>query len=91
MNVTGIKTIAEHYGLSNQMMQTAEECAELTQAIMKVFRNGLGEERDHLIEELADVQIMTYQLEYLLGDSSLDKVREEKITRQLRRIEDEKK
>jgi hypothetical protein len=36
------------------------------------------------------VQIMTYQLEYLLGDSSLDKVREEKISRQLRRIEDAK-
>lgn len=88
--MNGIKTIAEHYGLNNQLMQTAEECAELTQAIMKVFRNGLGEERDHLIEELADVQIMTYQLEYLLGDSSLDKVREEKISRQLRRIEDAK-
>lgn len=89
--MNGIKTIAEHYGLNNQLMQTAEECAELTQAIMKVFRNGLGEERDHLIEELADVQIMTAQLEYLLGDSALGKVREEKIKRQLGRIEDAKK
>lgn len=89
--MSGIKTIAEHYGLNNQLMQTAEECAELTQAIMKVFRNGLGEERDHLIEELADVQIMTAQLEYLLGDSALGKVREEKIKRQLGRIENEKK
>lgn len=88
--MNGIKTIAEHYGLNNQLMQTAEECAELTQAIMKVFRNGLGEERDHLIEELADVQIMTAQLEYLLGDSALGKVREEKIKRQLGRIENEK-
>lgn len=89
--MNGIKTIAEHYGLNNQLMQTAEECAELTQAIMKVFRNGLGEERDHLIEELADVQIMTAQLEYLLGDSALAKVKEEKIKRQLGRIENEKK
>lgn len=88
--MNGIKTIAEHYGLNNQLMQTAEECAELTQAIMKVFRNGLGEERDHLIEELADVQIMTAQLEYLLGDSALAKVKEEKIKRQLGRIEDAK-
>ena len=88
--MNGIKAIADHYGLNNQLMQTAEECAELTQAIMKVFRNGLGEERDHLIEELADVQIMTSQLEYLLGDSALDNVREDKISRQLRRIEDAK-
>lgn len=89
--MNGIKTIAEHYGLNNQLMQTAEECAELTQAIMKVFREGLDNQRDHLIEELADVQIMTAQLEYLLGDSALGKVKEEKIKRQLGRIENEKK
>lgn len=89
--MNGIKTIADHYGLNNQLMQTAEECAELTQAIMKVFRCGLDSQRDHLIEELADVQIMTAQLEYLLGDSALEKTKEEKIKRQLGRIENEKK
>lgn len=89
--MNGIKAIADHYGLNNQLTQTAEECAELTQAIMKVFRYGLDSQRDHLIEELADVQIMTAQLEYLLGDSALAKAKEEKIKRQLGRIENEKK
>jgi NTP pyrophosphatase (non-canonical NTP hydrolase) len=68
------------------MMQAIEEMGELTQAIVKVYRNGLDNERDGLIEELADVQIMIEQLDYLLGDSQINKVKEYKIDRQLNRI-----
>ena len=85
----GIKTIAEHYGLNNQMMQAIEEMGELTQAIVKVYRNGLDNERDNLIEELADVEIMIEQLDYLLGDNQIEKVKEYKINRQINRIAQE--
>lgn len=81
-----IRQIADHYGLNNQMMQAIEEMGELTQAIVKVYRNGLDNERDGLIEELADVQIMIEQLDYLLGDSQIKKIKEYKINRQLSRI-----
>lgn len=81
-----IRQIADHYGLNNQMMQAIEEMGELTQAIVKVYRNGLDNERDDLIEELADVQIMIEQLDYLLGDSQIKKIKEYKIDRQLSRI-----
>lgn len=84
-----IKTIADHYGLNNQMMQAIEEMGELTQAIVKVYRNGLDNERDGLIEELADVEIMIEQLDYLLGDNQIEKVKEYKINRQLNRIAQE--
>lgn len=84
-----IKTIADHYGLNNQMMQTIEEMGELTQAIVKVYRNGLDNERDNLIEELADVEIMIEQLDYLLGDSQIEKVKAYKINRQINRIADD--
>ena len=84
-----IRQIADHYGLNNQMMQTVEEMGELTQAIVKVFRNGLDNERDNLIEELADVEIMIEQLDYLLGDNQIEKIKEYKVNRQLNRIAQE--
>lgn len=75
-----IRQIADHYGLNNQMMQAIEEMGELTQAIVKVFRNGLDNERDGLIEE---------QLDYLLGDNQIEKVKAYKINRQMNRIAQE--
>lgn len=84
-----IRQIADHYGLNNQMMQAIEEMGELTQAIVKVYRNGLDNERDGLIEELADVEIMIEQLDYLLGDNQIEKVKEYKINRQINRIAQE--
>lgn len=43
---------------------------------------------DNLIEEIADVQIMLWQLEYLLN-ADVEPVIEQKISRQLERIERE--
>lgn len=81
-----LRQIAEHYGLRVQMRQTVEEMAELTQVICKAERYDLDTVRDHLVEELADVGIMVDQLEYLLGDNLIAKIREQKIKRQLERI-----
>lgn len=55
--------IADHYGEEHQMLKAVEEMAELTQAIMKYLDNPA--EWNALIEELADVLIMTEQLDYL--------------------------
>lgn len=51
----------------NEILQIAnEECAEVVQAISKIFRFGIDTEwkgivnRDHLAEELGDLQAMIY-------------------------------
>lgn len=92
-----IKIIAEHYGYDAQSRQCIEEMAELTQAINKWWRvcgNGqrteksIAECRYNLVEEIADVQIMLYQLGYLL-DSRLEvsEIITNKLDRQLERVE----
>lgn len=94
-----IKIIAEHYGYDAQSRQCIEEMAELTQAINKWWRacgNGqkteesITECRYNLVEEIADVQIMLYQLGYLL-DSRLEvsEIITKKLDRQLERIKRE--
>lgn len=94
-----IKIIADHYGYNAQSRQCIEEMAELTQAINKWWRvcgNGqrteksIAECRYNLVEEIADVQIMLYQLGYLL-DSRLEvsEIITKKLDRQLERIKGE--
>lgn len=54
---------AEHYGLQLQMNQFTEELAELIQAVADC-------DPKHVAEEMADVEVMVEQMEYLL---TLDK------------------
>ena len=73
--------------------------AELTQVINKFWRacgNGQKTEkrivecRNNLVEELADVQIMLCQTEYLLAaECDVYQVITQKLDRQLKRIEEE--
>lgn len=83
-----LRNIAEHYGLRVQMRQLIEEMAELTQVICKSERYDLETVRDHLVEEVADVEVVLDQVIYLLGDNRIEQIRAEKIARQKRRIED---
>lgn len=83
-----LRNIAEHYGLRAQMRQLIEEMAELTQVICKAERYDLDTVREHLVEEVADVQVVLDQVIYLLGDNRIEQIRAEKIARQKRRIED---
>lgn len=85
-----LRNIAEHYGLRVQMRQLIEEMAELTQVICKSERYDLDTVREHLVEEVADVQVVLDQVIYLLGDNRIEQIRAEKIARQKRRIEDGK-
>lgn len=91
-----IKKIADTYGYEPQSRQCIEEMAELTQAINKFWRkcgNGQPTEKEmdacrkNLIEELADVQIMIWQMAYLLGVDTMPDITR-KIDRQIKRIED---
>ena len=83
-----LRNIAEHYGLRVQMRQLIEEMAELTQVIYKAERYDLDTVREHLVEEVADVEVVLEQVIYLLGDNRIEQIRAEKIERQKRRIED---
>jgi hypothetical protein len=83
-----LRNIAEHYGLRVQMRQLIEEMAELTQVICKSERYDLDTVREHLVEEVADVEVVLEQVIYLLGDNRIEQIRAEKIARQKRRIED---
>ena len=95
-----IKQIADKYGYDAQSRQLIEECAELTQAVNKLWRLEQKQNRtitqdidlsfakEHLVEELADVSIMVEQMLYLLdckGDFEIEKAK--KIKRQLGRME----
>lgn len=99
-----IQKIAQTYGYDAQSRQCVEEMAELTQTINKFWRKALdcGKEKqpdgesyinmhytyDNLVEEMADTQIMLWQLEYLLNaDTSI--IIQQKLDRQMERIENE--
>lgn len=90
-----IQKIASHYGYDAQSRQCIEEMAELTQAINKYWRkkgNGQPTDKkgcfDNLVEEIADVQIMLWQLKYLLNaDTSI--IIQQKLDRQMERMERE--
>ena len=94
-----IKIIAEHYGYEAQSRQCIEEMAELMQAINKLWRSiGHGQLTEksfkeclgNLPEEMADVQIMLWQIEYLLSaENMIEEMIEKKLNRQLKRIEEE--
>ena len=85
-----IKKIADHYGLSNQLMKTVEELNELSIECAKSWEKKSI--TVNLIGEIADVEIMIEQLKYLgkIEQKDIDEVKAYKIDRQLRRIADEK-
>lgn len=75
-----LKYIADHYGLEHQLGKCKEELGELIQAI-----DSLDEKA--IVEEIADVEIMTEQLKYLMRtEPSVEIYKDYKIARQLRRI-----
>ena len=81
--------IANHYGYTAQSDIIIEECAELTQAILKLRRAWSNERLENVKEELADVLIMARQLRVMLGAEDIDRIIGEKLDRQIERINDE--
>ena len=95
---TGAQAVAAHYGLKSQISITQEECAELIQALSKLRRVGCGdvysvgyiEARNHVAEEMADVQNLLIQLAFLLNNEEMVRFwLEQKIDETLSEIEEE--
>ena len=95
-----IQYIADHYGYEPQSRQLIEELSELIQAVCKHNRAFCGKqlsesrgcpEKDAITEEIADVEIMILQIEYILGvgDGELSQIIESKLDRQIERINQE--
>lgn len=91
-----MKLIAEWYGYEPQSRQCIEEMSELTQAINKLWRKKtfggnsieISQARKNVLEEIADVSIMIYQMKELLGvkEDDLSEIINQKLDRQLERI-----
>ena len=83
------ENIKEH-GVVLETVIAMEECAELIQAISKVKRYGfVGEYRDNLIEEIADVSIVIREIMMIFGLSvgDINEVIDSKIQRIKKRLD----
>lgn len=82
-----IKTYGEHA----QKLMAIEEMSELTKEICKDFRAKL--DREHLIEEMADVLITLDQLRvmYEISVDEIRQMREGKLERLKERMDDSKR
>ena len=82
--------IISYYGHESQKMMLLEEMAELQKEICKDMR--YDPDLEAITEEVADVLIMLEQIQmmYHISETKLHKITNEKLHRQLRRIEDEK-
>lgn len=85
-----IETIANHYGADSQIGKLAEEAEELMDAAIEYRDDPIQERREHLAEEIADVQVMVDQAVALLGIKGLVwRAQEYKLMRQLDRMKGE--
>ena len=80
--------IANHYGFTSQANMLTEEAAEFTVALNKL-RRGSSEAYEQIKEEVADSLVIALQLRLLLGADEIDEIMDEKIDRQLERIQSE--
>ncbi len=82
------------FGVMDQLDQTTEEAAELIVAINKYKRVKLRDEDlkqkpevlYNLLEEIADVSIMTEALTYIFDKEAIEKIKKEKLTRLKNRL-----
>lgn len=86
-----IKKIVDHYGTEHQIIKAAEEFSELSSALLH-YLDGRGD-INNIHEEMADVSVVLDQLAYIFSWNDdavaiINRIREEKIARQLRRIEE---
>jgi NTP pyrophosphatase (non-canonical NTP hydrolase) len=80
--------ICQHYGFFNQRDMLVEEAAELIQSVSKCKRNVTGA-WDNFIEETADVYVLLHQMIDIIGEEKFMTVVDDKINRQVLRINNE--
>ena len=85
------KKAIKTYGEKAQKLMAIEEMSELTKEICKDFRGKLN--REHLVEELADVTITIDQLMimYEISGKEIQQMCERKMERLKERLEDSKR
>lgn len=85
--------IVSFYGIRNQLKYIHSEYFELDEAVMSAEFSSSMMRSDvrHIAEEIADIMVMLKQIQYYYGitDDEIRNVMQEKIERQLRRIEEE--
>lgn len=85
--------IVSFYGIRNQLKYIHSEYFELDEAIMSAEFSSSMMRSDirHIAEEISDIQVMLKQIQYYYGitDDEIRNVMQEKIERQLRRINEE--
>lgn len=97
-----LKQIINHYGVVPQLKYLQSEVFELNEAIMilehyEEFANDqdyqptLKQQKEHITEELADVMVMLCQFKehYGIDGNKIMDIMNQKIDRQLERIENE--
>lgn len=80
MSVETYQAALDTYGITAQVCQTMEECAELTSALNRVLLRGRGSLAD-VATEIADVEIMCAQMRLLVGDELVELEKVEKLAR----------
>lgn len=82
-----LKKAIDSLGNEFQMNIAIEELSELIKEICKYFRYGDNE--DKIAEEMADVEIMLYQLKMIFNNNDLvNKVKDQKIERLKNKLND---
>ena len=94
--VTGkLLHIIEHYGLDDQFYKSIEEAGEYISAASELLAaEGKGDKIEekalkNVMEELADLIIMTKQMRLIFGIKEIDNLINYKIKRTMKRIEQE--
>lgn len=78
-----LRKAIDTYGEESQMRMMIEEMSELTKELCKWFR-GEGD-TVHILEEMADVQIMLDQMKMIFGDTSeMEKAKVERLEGRLK-------
>lgn len=90
-----LKKIIEHYGVNSQLKKLHEEVYELSEAVIE-YKTGLCPnlyDKESITEEFADCMVLLMQLKefFEIDMDSVNEVMDQKIDRQLQRMENEPK
>lgn len=83
--------ILNYYGVELQITQTSQELSELNIELTKYIVNPKNCHKSNILDELADVYIMLQQMKltFNISEYEMGKKIDEKLTRQITRIENE--
>ncbi len=76
----------QKWGVTLQTDLTQEECGELIVAIAH-YKRGRPDSRTKLLEEIADVTIMAYQMAMMFGENDVVEIIDRKMNRLAKRLD----